>query len=51
MVEGTKSSNDCICKKGSYASNASDICQGCCAFKTIDKEAHVQHTSASSLQL
>ena len=26
MVKGTKSSDDCICEKGSYARNASVIC-------------------------
>ena len=39
-------SDDCICKKGSEATNASIVCQSCRALKT-----QVQHTSASSLQL
>ena len=35
MVKGTKSSDDCICEKGSYARNASVICQSCGALKWI----------------
>ena len=37
MVKGTKSSDDCICEKGSYARNASVICQSCGALKWTDE--------------